>query len=388
MDGLTRARTAAGDARAPLPPRRPRAAARARRAAKPPPTIQIQVHLARARDARGRRDHETREPAAPSDEPALPPLTGPAPAPGTDPAAVYLASLTPGPGRAAMRSTLAGIAKAFGHRLPECPWAALRARHVVALRTRLVSLNKAPATVNKTLSALRQVMRHAQLIGFVTDEEIGKLAHVRNDAGRREPPGRALDDDDLEKLCRTCDDGTNAGARDAAIVALMAGMGLRRAEAAAADVADYDAREGTLRVRGKGNRARLAYPAPGTRAALDAWLTVRGQAPGPLLAPVLKAGTVRRGGITGQTLAARVRLRARRAGILHPRAADKSKRRCSPHDLRRTFITRALDGGLDLAMVQSLAGHVSPTTTARYDRRPEAARAAAARRLDLPFPRA
>ena len=71
----------------------------------------------------------TRTPAAP---PALPPLTGPAPAKGEDPAAVYLASLTPGPGRAAMRSTIAGIAKAFGHRPPECPWAALRARHVVA----------------------------------------------------------------------------------------------------------------------------------------------------------------------------------------------------------------------------------------------------------------
>ena len=252
------------------------------------------------------------------------------------------------------------------------------------MRARLVSLEKAPATVNKTLSALRQVMRHAQLLGFVTDEEIGGLAHVRNAAGRRPESGRALDDDDLEKLCRACDDGTNAGARDVAIVALTAGMGLRRAEAAAADVADYDAREGTLRVRGKGNRARFAYAAPGARAALDAWLAVRGRAPGPLLAPVSKAGAVRRGGITGQTLAARVRLRARAAGILRARAAGNEDR-CSPHDLRRTFITRALDGGLDLAMVQSLAGHVSPVTTARYDRRPEAARAAAARRLDLPY---
>ena len=327
----------------------------------------------------------TRTPAAP---PALPPLTGPAPAKGEDPAAVYLASLTPGPGRAAMRSTIAGIAKAFGHRPPECPWAALRARHVVALRARLVSDGKAPATINKTLAALRQIMRHAQLLGFVTDEEIGKLAQVRNATGRRPDAGRALDAGELEALCRACDDGTNAGARDAAIVALMAGMGLRRAEAAAADVADYDAREGALRVRGKGDRARLAYAAPGARAALDAWLAVRGRARGPLLAPVSKAGAVRRGSITGKSLALRVRLRARAAGILHPRGAGSkpgNKDRCSPHDLRRTFITRALDGGLDLAMVQSLAGHVSPVTTARYDRRPEAARAAAARRLDLPY---
>ena len=324
----------------------------------------------------------TREPAAP---PALPPLTGPAPAKGLDPAAAYLASLTPGPGRAAMRSTIAGIAKAFGHRLPECPWAALRAHHVAALRGKLLSDGKAPATINKALAALRQIMRHAQLLGFVDDEEIRKLAQVRNATGRRPQPGRALDAGELEALCRACDDGTNAGARDAAIVALMAGMGLRRAEAAAADIADYDAREGVLRVRGKGDRARLAYAPPGARAALEAWLAVRGQAPGPLLAPVLKAGAVVRGAITGKSLALRVRLRARRAGILHPHAADESKRRCSPHDLRRTFISRALDRGLDLAMVQSLAGHVSPVTTARYDLRPEAARAEAARRLDLPY---
>ena len=284
-----------------------------------------------------------------------------------------------------MRSTIAGIAKAFGHPPPECPWTALRAHHVVALRGKLLSDNKAPATINKALAALRQIMRHAQLLGFVTDEEIGKLAQVRNATGRRPQPGRALDAGELEKLCRACDDGTNAGARDAALVALMAGMGLRRAEAAAADVADYDAREGALHVRGKGDRARLAYAPPGARAALDAWLAVRGRAPGPLLAPVLQAGAVVRGPISGKSLALRVRLRARRAGILHPRAADKSKRRCSPHDLRRTFISRALDRGLDLAMVQSLAGHVSPVTTARYDLRPEAARAEAARRLDLPY---
>ena len=145
---------------------------------------------------------------------------------------------------------------------------------------------------------------------------------------------------------------------------------------------------GALPEPGAGGRGEPRRAPPGPRAALDAWLVVRGRAPGPLLAPVLQAGAVVHGPISGKSLALRVRLRALRAGILHPRAADESKRRCSPHDLRRTFISRALDRGLDLAMVQSLAGHVSPVTTARYDLRPETARAEAARRLDLPFPRA
>jgi site-specific recombinase XerD len=38
-------------------------------------------------------------------------------------------------------------------------------------------------------------------------------------------------------------------------------------------------------------------------------------------------------------------------------------------DLRRTWIGALLDLGVDLAMVQKMAGHTSASTTAGYDRR-------------------
>src|SRR5581483_11685629 len=82
-------------------------------------------------------------------------------------------------------------------------------------------------------------------------------------------------------------------ALDAAVLALLYGAGLRRAEAVAVDVDDYQPADGALIVRSaKGGRQRRVFVTGGAQAAVDAWLTIRGSLPGPLLCPVRKDGAV------------------------------------------------------------------------------------------------
>ena len=184
----------------------------------------------------------------------VPALAGTALPPDRNPAIAYLASLTDGPGRTSMRSTLDLIATMPGFSAAACPWQSIRIEHFNALRSTLAE-GYTPATANKYMTALRQIARQAWRLGEMPIEEYQRIAAVRNVAHERRPRGRALDGKELQALFGACNDGTPAGARDAAAFAMPFGCGLRRAEAAAVALADYDPASGTLRVGKGGPRA-------------------------------------------------------------------------------------------------------------------------------------
>lgn len=297
-----------------------------------------------------------------------------------NPAAVYLASLAPGSRRAMLGAlnTIADLVSSGQADAHSLDWSALRFQHTTAIRSALAERYK-PATVNKMLSALRQVLKQAWRLGQISQEEYARAADLKGIDAQTLPAGRSVPTGEILALMTECgNDLTPAGARDAAIVAVLYSGGLRRAELVGLNLADYDAEAGELVVRGKRRKERIVPVVNGTVHALADWLSVRGDDPGALFIPIRKGGHMQHGErLTTEAVWHMLKRRGKAAGI----------KDLSPHDFRRTFVSDLLDAGADIATVQRLAGHANIQTTARYDRRPEAAKRKAAELLHVPYTR-
>ncbi len=142
-------------------------------------------------------------------------------------------------------------------------------------------------------------------------------------------------------------------ARDAAILTLLWGGGLRISEALGLDASAAPLPD-TLRIRGKGGKERLVPVLPAARQAVGSYVAL---CPHPL-----EAGTPLFRGVRGGRLNARAVARAMECARLQlglPASA-------TPHALRHSFATHLLDAGGDLRAIQELLGHASLSTTQAY----------------------
>ena len=298
--------------------------------------------------------------------------------PSRSPALLYLSSLPAESSRRTMRGALVSLIAAIGWEgdLESFEWAALRYAHVAALRS-LLAERYAPATANRMLAGLRGVLIAAERAELISYDDLRRaLDGTKAVSGSRLPAGRELTRDELYALISVCQsDQTPAGARDAAIFGVLY-AGLRRSEVVSLTLEDAGIAGMVTIRRGKGNKERRAYLAPGAAAALADWKAIRVSAPGAALFTRIDRGDhLSADGFSAQALYAILQKRAQAAGI----AA------CSPHDFRRSFISHLLAAGIDLVTVSMMAGHAAVTTTQRYDRREEARAAAAVERLDFPY---
>lgn len=149
--------------------------------------------------------------------------------PSRHPATVYLARLSPGSRRtqAAAPETIARLASGDQLGAGELPWAELRYQHTQLIRAALAQ-RYAPSTVNRHLAALRGVLRGAWRLGLMNSEHYHRAADLPSIPGSRLPAGRSLSGMELLRLFEACAlHNGPSGARDAALLALLYGCGLR-----------------------------------------------------------------------------------------------------------------------------------------------------------------
>jgi integrase len=300
-----------------------------------------------------------------------------------NPALVYLASLARG-SVPTQRSALRKIADVMGFNSEDwasIPWGSVRYQHVQFIRAQLQDVYGA-STANRILTALRRTLHHAWKLGQIKEEDYRRMVDVEPIRGSEDDTesdlmGRALDTEEIVKLMNVCmADKSIAGTRDAAIIALGYGLGMRRAEVAKMRLDHYDRKKGIVKVRsGKGNKSRTIPIEGGAHDALEDWIGIRGRAAGLMFYGISKSGKIHTRQLNTRAVNELYEKRAMMAGI------DTTHF----HDLRRTFVTDLLDRGEDVSMVARLAGHSDPRTTLHYDRRTMDKRRKAIRALDIPY---
>ncbi len=205
-------------------------------------------------------------------------------------------------------------------------------------------------SLQRELSALRG------LFNFLLREGV-----LRNNPGVDIPAPKsekklpnALDVDQTTHLVEIEGDGPLVR-RDRALMELIYSSGLRLSEAVGLDTDSIDRHDATVRVLGKGSKARVVPVGREALKALAAWLKVRGQ-----LAPLgEKALFVSKQGrrISPRSVQQRMRDWGIKQGI---------EARVHPHMLRHSFASHILESSGDLRAVQELLGHADIATTQIY----------------------
>jgi len=207
---------------------------------------------------------------------------------------------------------------------------------------------KARSAIGRRLSTICGFYRYCEQERII---DRNPAAHVRRPKQDYESSTLGLDRNELGAFLVQA--GLSGG-RDHALASLLALNGLRVSEALNADIDNIDVNRGhrTLFIHRKGHKTATIPLAPRTARALDLYIGERTS--GPIFLNL--DGTQR---LDRHGAARIVRRLTRRAGI------DKN---ITPHSLRHSFITAALDAGVPLRDVQEAASHSYPRTTMRYDR--------------------
>ena len=149
----------------------------------------------------------------------------------------------------------------------------------VVMEFRAAMEGLAPSTANVRMSAVRKLVGEARRNGYLGAEEAARLTEIPNLRQSGTRLGNWLTREQARELLAVPDRDTLKGKRDYAILAVLVGCGLRRAELASLDVAILQLRESRwvlLDLRGKGGRVRTVAVPLWVKHGINAWMTAAG----------------------------------------------------------------------------------------------------------------
>lgn len=216
-------------------------------------------------------------------------------------------------------------------------------------------------------TAVLWAARQAKRAGLISATDLADLAEVKVSGGGGVRQGRWLTAEDLQRLVRSQRGAGLRPVRDRAILALLAGCALRRAELCDLRLSHLQEIDGEpvaiVNLVGKGSKVRSVAIPLWARPYVRRWLAAyREQCdPGPAAPLVSAVDGGGRGAATTEPLRP-----ASVHRILRQATAAAGLPDVAPHDLRRTAAALMERGGADLRAIRDALGHASVATTERY----------------------
>ena len=254
------------------------------------------------------------------------------------------------------RDTRQFLAFLTGHAGGPASLDVLKALRVADLRGFLASRRRDGAgarSLGRNLAGVRSFLRHLEKTGLINAAAAGAIRAPKQ--GKSLPkPLSATDALALTEAGSQLDEEPWIAARNAAVLGLLYGCGLRISEALALTAGDLAADPKVIRVTGKGGKTRIVPMLPAVREGIDRYRALSPYSP-PVDEPLFRGA---RGGPLQPAIVQRA-MRAMRSALGLPDHA-------TPHALRHSFATHLLAGGGDLRSIQELLGHQSLSTTQVY----------------------
>ncbi len=232
---------------------------------------------------------------------------------------------------------------------------ALINRYVKFLRSQKFS----SSNINQKLSAIRKLATEAEDNNLIDSRIANGIRAVKGVPQRGRRTGNWLTREEAQMWLDAPDIRSLKGLRDRAILAVLIGCGLRRAEVSILSVSHIQQREGRwaiVDIVGKRDKTRTVPMPSWAKATIDAWTYSAKIEEGFIFRRVNRGGNLMGAGLTEQAI----------YNIVSSYAEKLQNQGIAPHDLRRTFAKLAHKGGSPIDQIQLSLGHDSIQTTEKY----------------------